>query len=1635
MLSAQSLWSDASEHATTITGPRYIIPQSYRMLHLQVDGMQALLASVHEQAPGIAPATIALPMPDGTSKRFLVYETPLMAPALQANYPQIRCYTGVGIDDPSASLKCDLTPWGFHAMIRSHRESTIFIDPYAQGNREYYISYFKKDLLSKGKDARFSCGLEPHASENADAPENEETPEFQGDCQLRRYRLALACTREYSLFHGDTKPLVLAAMNTSMNRVNGLYENDLAVTMQLVANNDTLIFLNSGTDPYSNNNGGAMLNQNVTTCNNRIGINNYDIGHVFSTGGGGIAGLGVVCTSIKAEGVTGSGAPIGDGFDIDYVAHEMGHQFGANHTQNNDCNSEIVASMEPGSASTIMGYAGICSPDVQAHSDDYFHAISLQEIGLYITTDNGNTCPVKTVTGNNSPTVNGGANFTIPRSTPFALTAIGSDANGDALTYCWEQMDPQFAPMPPVASSAGGPMFRSFTPVASPTRYFPRLPDLVANINSDWEELPGVARSMNFRVTVRDNNAAAGCTEEDNVLITVAGNAGPFVVTEPNTNVLWNVGENKTITWNVTNTNIAPVNCPQVRISLSTDGGFTYPVVLANSVPNNGSANIIVPNNVSSLCRVKVEGVGNVFYDISNQNFRIQQPPYPNYSLLNSIDDLTICAGDTGTFTVQTTAIAGFTGQVALSAGGAPIGSAVSFNPASVNATGSATVTITQITPSMSGEYDLVIMGISDTIQRSDTISMTILPGNPGVATLISPTDGTTGLTTGLTMTWQDVNFASSYTVQVSDNASFENTVFNQTLSGTTATVSGLQPGQVYYWRVRASNACGSSAFSTIFAFQVQNLQCDQTFSSTDVPQVIDDASVNTAISTLNVSPVAVIGSAQVNLNVSHTWVGDLKAVLSTPWGADIILFDRPGVPGTQYGCGNADLELSFNDAAINTAGELENQCNSTSPALSGTFQPVQPLSVLNGQGATGDWQLSVTDNVADDGGSIDGWSINFCFESEIPAGAFVHNNTLSVAQGNTAGVTTAYLQAVAGGQPDQLVYTLLQLPQHGSLLLNGNTLGAGATFTQADIDANLLTYTHNGDLSLTDNFRFDVYDEQNFAWLHNNIFSIVILQNNLAASATVTHPVSCFDAADGSITVTASGLDGNYQYSLNSGTPQASNVFDGLSAGTYTVVVTGQFGFTATAGPIAIANATPVVVTTNVVDAQITVTATGGTGPYQYSLDGLSYQISPVFVNIPNGIHTLAVQDANGCVTTVTVLVAVNSLLALAEITHAVSCFGGNDGAITVTAAGSNPPFEYSLNGEEFQTSNVFTGLTAGNYTVEVRDAGAMNVFTNGVEITEPAQLTVEATVDVNDVTVQPAGGTPPYTLTINDVPSDSFAFTDLEAGEYTFVVTDANGCSASTTATALGNTLAIFFEATAAVSCAGDQDGIIGICVDGGIAPVTAMISPAAGSFISSSSTSCAFLATFTNLPPGVYTVTITDAAGFSITTGGTITEPTPVELEVTNQGDTIIAVASGGTFSYEYSLDGINWQAEQTFPGLQEGVYTIYARDIKLCADSTEFFLNLTQTVDPGAAWGMNISPNPSTGMFQISLSDAPSVLHADVADMTGRMLRHLEFNPGGGAFHTQIDLQDLPQGVYVLRLSDGEKTGAVRLSVVR
>ena len=669
-----------------------------RALTLDEAALRAVLATAPpESRAGAAPLELALPRPDGSIARFAVRETAVMAPELARQFPAIKTYAGVGLDDQTATVRLDLTPQGFHAQVLAGNGNTYYIDPVSRTDTRHYLAFFRSAMNRAAAGPVPTCATEPTVADLKKAAARVTAAAARPGgvaatgSQLRTFRLALANTPEYALTKGNTVAGVLAGEVTTVNRVVGVYEKELAIRLVLVPNNSQLVFL-SGTGPqpkrpYTNDDGGAMLSQNQFTVDSIIGNANYDIGHVVSTGGGGVAGLGVVCdptvirqgsASGKANGVTGSSSPVGDAFDIDYVAHEMGHQFSGNHPFNGNggsCaggNRNRKTAWEPGSGSTIMGYAGICGPanDLQPNSDPTFHTGNYEEMQAFI---RSLTCPVVTATGNTAPVVTAPASGkTLPVGTPFKLTASATDAENDALTYSWEELDLGPTGSPNTAQAAGQnvPLFRSFNPTASPTRYFPRLSNLLANTTVLGERLPTVARALQFRCTARDEHSGpagviGGVDYSALVKLAVTSTAGPFVVRAPNTAVTWTGGAAQVVTWDVAGTTNAPVSCARVNIRLSLDGGLTYPTLLAGNVPNNGSAAVVAPSPAAALstARLMVEAVDNYFFDISDVNFTITAPaPGP------TITTFTPMGGQAGT--IVTVLGSNFTGATQVSFNG-----------------------------------------------------------------------------------------------------------------------------------------------------------------------------------------------------------------------------------------------------------------------------------------------------------------------------------------------------------------------------------------------------------------------------------------------------------------------------------------------------------------------------------------------------------------------------------------------------------------------------------------------------------------------------------------------------------------------------------------------------------------------------------------------------------------------------------------------------------------------------------------------------------------------------------------------------------------------------------------------------
>ena len=624
---AQNTWKESTVSDKEIVKMNEIgVPTSASVYSLNISGIQSRLVDAPVSGTFSGKSNTILELPDATGelKSYRIEEASVMAPELQAKYPEIRSYAGYG--ENGEYLRFTVTPYnGLNGIILyPNRSKSVIIQdiPGSSGNKTAIFNRSDR----KGSGRSFECTTEDEMSMNMDG--FAESNRAADDSTLRTFDLAMSVTAEYSAYHGNTLASVNAAIATTVTRQNSVYEIDFAVRLVLIADNDDVIYFTPG-NPYSSVVDDDYNSDLQSTLTSVIGEANYDVGHLMAAiGNNGNAGcIGCICVNgSKGSGFTTSTVPIGDNFDIDFVAHELGHQFGGNHTYTFRVEGGI-AQMEPGSGSTIMGYAGITgATDVQAHSDPYFHAVTIQQVTAHA---KSRSCDVETATGNAIPVVNAGGNVTMPIGTPFKLTGSATDANGgDVLTYCWEQYDEENAANAypdPSAANNNMPIFRSYNPSTSPTRTFPEMSSLVANgVNgATWEKVPTVGRSADFRLTVRDNRAGGAGNSFDDMRVTWNASYGPFeVITQNTAGLAYDVSEVVAVNWNVNNTTALP-GSTNVNILLSTDGGVTYPTTLASNVPNDGTESVTLPATEHQRCRIMIEPTGNDYFAINTEDFAI----------------------------------------------------------------------------------------------------------------------------------------------------------------------------------------------------------------------------------------------------------------------------------------------------------------------------------------------------------------------------------------------------------------------------------------------------------------------------------------------------------------------------------------------------------------------------------------------------------------------------------------------------------------------------------------------------------------------------------------------------------------------------------------------------------------------------------------------------------------------------------------------------------------------------------------------------------------------------------------------------------------------------------------------------
>lgn len=1120
----QATQLDLAPGATTQT-----FATNYRLVELAPGALTATLLATHKSV-----RQVTLPTPDGKTLTLSIKPVSVMAPALAARFPGIQTYEIItDLEEGILGGRVGWTYQGLHATVRT-MSGTIYIDPYALNDDRYYVSYYVEENIDHGLWSGFNCGVDDEAGLDIEEiyaspqviTQQDKTTAGGPSIVQRKYRLAMACTGEFSNFHGGTTMSAMSAIVTIINRVNEVFGREMAIQLELIPNNDLLIFLDPATDPYVNQTD-EMLNTNQGVLNNIVGSAAYDIGHVISTGPGsgqGVAQLQGVCRAMgKGRATSTRSSPQGDPFVINILCHEMGHQFGATHVQSGCQNVSVGTAVEPGGGTTIMGYAGICPAgyNIATNSSDYYNQTSLQQIFAYTRTDDGNVCAMPIDEGNTIPevTVDYENGFFIPISTPFQLTASATDMEGDDLTYCWEQRNTNqtypydeeagdYGPLPgsPVGDS---PLFRSFAPSASPTRVFPLLTKIINNTSDNAEVLPTYSRNMNFRCAVRDNHPTSGGVAWAGVNFMATAEAGPFRVTSPNTSGdQWNVGDYTEVTWDVANTDGAIVNCQRVNIRLSIDGGLTYPTTLLANTPNDGTAFVTVPNTLTNNARVRIDAADNIFFDISNQNFSIVPAVEAGYTLNYGPLFQEICVPEsTASIEFVTASILDYDSTITLDITSTlPDGVVADFEAAALQPGEGTSLTLDFSGSSFDGFLSVEVRAVTadeDTTFR--VFDIEVYNNDFSALELLTPAEGTNGVVLSADFSWSDLPNALFYDFQISTSPQFGDDIIDEVLAldETTYTPTILfEANTLFFWRVRPINECGPGDWSSPFTFHTENAICEGA-TATDTPRNIPgQGPLPTVTSTINVDFQGIISDINIPLlNVRYQPIQNFQIRLRSPQGTTVLLYDGDCFATDQ-------VNVGFDDDAPQTI-----QCPPTSQS---SFIPAEALAAFIGEDTQGAWQLEV--KVLQTGfgspGSIDGWEIEFCASSSPDAPVVVRNEEFCVKPNNSGSITGVFLAVEDATQNAfELEYTVVAEPAAGELYFLDQQLFVGDIFRQSSLDAGNVYYLNTDNSVTEDNFTFVVQDGTG-GFLPVTTFTIDILdacvtnnENVVAAEAFRLYP------------------------------------------------------------------------------------------------------------------------------------------------------------------------------------------------------------------------------------------------------------------------------------------------------------------------------------------------------------------------------------------------------------------------------------------------------------------------------------------------------------------------------------------------
>lgn len=876
-----------------------------------------------------------------------------------------------------------------------------------------------------------------------------------GPISKRTYRMALAVTAEYARLHGSTKEQIMASLNVDLTRINAVFIQELGVDFKLVANNDTLIFFDPASDPYTNSNLGAMLTENTETISNRIGLANFDIGHVFGTDAGGLAQLGCVCTANKAAGAS---APFGVYSGVHFYltpCHEIGHQLGATHSFNlcDNQNETSSSGYEPGSGSTIMSYAGAsnCGPNyVQGRSDAYFHSFSIQQMKQFVRAGIGSLCGTLNPLVQNEPmtTILSPTGIAIPILTPFELEGRAIDDFSDPMTFTWEELDLGVKSILGQPSGTA-PLFRSYSPTTSPTRIFPTLSSVLSNQKMSTEVLPSTTRDLNFRFLARDNDPLGGGTHWSDFQIRAIHTAGPFRISNLNTKDTFYRNEPVYLAWDVANTDRMPISTKKVTIYWTDKGGQSFDLVLKRDIPNDGGEWITLPDAATTKGRIKIKATDNVYFDINDADLTVLDQLNPALTTWSEPDLLPLCEGGLGEVTIKTSTTSS-NDTIQLLATSALSNFSLQFSKLRLTKNDSARLFIRLHMNRFIEDSSLHIKGINtrtkDTISFHLRINIIQLKNR-----YISPANNQDQVATSPLFRWEKTSPDNEYLIEVAENPTFKTIVWSRSIqpSDTTAVPDvPFKTNTVYYWRIRPKEYCFSDAIPFV-VFHTQSIAC-KTFQPIDLPKFISATGTPRIISEIIVEDIFHISQITIPLvKGTHEFIGDLRVSLKAPSGDSIIIWNQL--------CNNlSNFHLGFEDDAA-----IPLTCPLTDRKL---HKSQEPLGGLIHTTTKGSWKLQIQDLNNGSGGSLDDWALQLC-GALIQNGPFIKtNDTVEVIELQSKIIDITHFEALdIDSGPNNIKFILLKDPGNGQLIKNtADVLTIGSEILQSDINSGRIVFRAN---------------------------------------------------------------------------------------------------------------------------------------------------------------------------------------------------------------------------------------------------------------------------------------------------------------------------------------------------------------------------------------------------------------------------------------------------------------------------------------------------------------------------------------------------------------------------------------------